>query len=81
MVDLRIFIQSTINKSRLFICDLFLATDFLGTECAYEVGYDLASNPQVEDGKGVVERVVLRSCCIVEYNRSRQATDVQSVEE
>jgi hypothetical protein len=46
-----------------------------------EVGHDPAGDPQVENWKGVVERVVLCNGSVIEDDGSRETTDVQTLEE
>lgn len=80
-VHLRVLIQSAVDEVRLLVGDLLLSADLLSTEDRHEVGHDLAGNPEVEDGEGVVERVVLGDGGIVQHNGAGETTDVQPVQQ
>lgn len=80
-VHLRVLVQYTVDKVGLAVCDLLLTRNLLCAIRIDEVRHDLAGNPQVEDGEGVVEGVVLRDSSIVEHNGAWETSDVQTVEE
>lgn len=80
-VHLGVLVQSAVDEGRLLVGDLLLAADLLDTKGGHQVGHDLAGNPEVEDGEGVVERVVLGDGGIVEHDGAGQATNVQSVQQ
>lgn len=80
-VHLGELVQSAVDEVRFLVGDLLLAADLLSTKCGHEVGHDLAGDPEVEDGEGVVERVVLGDGGIVQHDRAGEATDVQPVQQ
>lgn len=80
-VHLGVLVQSAVDEVRLLISDLLLAADLLSTEDTHQVSHDLAGNPEVEDGEGVVERVVLGDGGIVEDDGAGETTNVQAVQE
>jgi hypothetical protein len=80
LVYLGVLVQSTVDKLCLFVGNLLLAADLLGAELGHQIGHDLAGDPEVEDGEGVVEGVVLCNGRVVEYDRAGETADVQSVE-
>jgi hypothetical protein len=53
----------------------------LSTEDTHQVSHDLAGNPEVEDGEGVVERVVLGDGGVVQDDGAGETTDIQTVQE
>lgn len=80
-VHLRVLVQRPVDEVGFAVGNLFLTSDLLCTVRVDEVGHDLAGDPQVEDGEGVVEGVVLRDGGVVEHHGSWETTDVQPVEE
>lgn len=81
LVHLGVLVQSAVDEVRLLVGDLLLAADLLRTEDAHQVGHDLAGNPEVEDGEGVVKRVVLGDGGIVEDDGAGETTNVQPVQQ
>lgn len=80
-VHLGVLVQGGVDELRLAIGNFLLAAHLLCTELAHKIGHDLASNPEVENGERVVERVVLGDCCVVEHDGTGHTTDVQSMEQ
>lgn len=81
LIDLGVFVQGAIDESRLLVGNLLLTANLLGTEGVYEITHHLASNPEVEDGEGVVEGIVFGDGGIVEHNGPRKTSNVQSVQQ
>jgi len=80
-VHLRVFVQHTVDKVGLVVGNRFLARNLLCAVCIDEVGHDLAGDPQVEDGKGVVEGVILGDGGVVKNHGAWETSDVQTVKE
>lgn len=79
-VHLWVLVQHAVDKVGLVVGNLFLARDLLCAVCIDEVGHYLAGDPQVEDGKGVVEGVVLGDGGVVKHHGAWKTSDVQTVE-
>ena len=80
-VDVRILIQDLVDEGGLFVGNLCLTADLFGTICVQQASDHRASNPQVEDGKRVVQRVVFCSRRIVKHHRPRNTAKIQSAKE
>lgn len=81
LVHLRELVQSTVDKLCLLVGYFLLPANFLSAELGHQVGHDLAGNPEVEDGEGVVEGIVLCGDCVVENYWAGKTANVQPVEE
>lgn len=81
LVRFGVLVQSVVDEMRLLVGDLLLSADLLSAELGDKVGHDLACDPEVEDGEGVVERVVLGDGGIVEDDGAGETTNVQAVQE
>ena len=81
LVHLRELVQGTVDKLRLLVGDFLLPADLLSAELGHQVGHDLAGDPEVEDGEGIVEGVVLSNSGVVKNDWAGETANVQPVEE
>ena len=81
LVHLRELVQGTVDELRLLVGNFLLPADLLSAEFGHEVSHDLASDPEVEDGEGIVEGVVLGDSGVVKNDWAGEAANVQPVKE
>src|SRR5690242_17150509 len=68
-VDICVLVKHAVDQVGLLIRDLFLASNALCSAGVTKILHDLPFDPYVEDGQGVVERIILGNRGVVENDR------------
>lgn len=80
LIDLSVLIQCAVEKASFLVSYFFLPGDLLGAVGRDQADDDLAGNPKVEDGEGVVEGVVFGGYGVVEDDGAGKASDGELLE-